>query len=401
MSKKKRILLFWGYQRKAWVSPFEKLKDKFDFTFLYYIRSADETEVHTELPRIYWSDYSSAQEILDDQKPDKLIFMDISGAHTLALNYVARKREVFTAVVQHGLFHSFDKYLKLQEVQAQRRAEEGEGSAPPRSSERSFLINFYLRSVGYGNLPMAKLLFDLQRKKRKKNDYLAFSELQSESRRAQEYWVFTKSNAELYKKRDGISEARMKEFGNPEMDSFCEANKDFQKEDYFLLVDQSFAEIKDWNSPGYGPTKQKVIDFYTSLREFSKDKGARLLVKLHPYSYNSDFFEGLDGVTFIKEADLIPLLFKAKGVFGFFSSLMLPAVYYKPCILFRMFDESDFINRVEDLDLARVVDYQSFDPLELEFPDSKPQEGLAKFEAEYLYKADGNSISRLAELLDK
>lgn len=400
MDKKKRILLFWGYQRKAWVAPFEKLKDQFNFTFLYYIRSSDETEVHTDLPKIYWSDYSSAQEILDEQKPDKLILMDISGAHTIALNYVARKRGVFTAVVQHGLFHSFDKYLKLQEVQAQRRAEENANSSAPRSSERSFLIKFYLRSVGYGNLPMAKLLFDLQRKKRKMNDYLAFSELHSESRRAQEYWVFTRTNAELYKKRDGIAESRMKEYGNPEMDAFCERSNDFEEEDYFLLVDQSFAEIKDWNSPGYGPTKQKVIAFYEALRDFSEEKGASLLVKLHPYSYSSDFFEGVEGVRFIKETDLVPLLFKAKAVFGFFSSLMLPAVYYKPCILFRMFDESDFINRVEELGLANVVEYEKFDSSDLKFPDSKPQQGLAKFEAEYLHKADGKNTSRLAELLN-
>jgi hypothetical protein len=401
MSSKPRILLYWGYQRKAWVEPFERIRDQFELSFLYYINKEDETEIHSDLPKHYWSDYPNAQTLLSELKPDKILFMGITGSHCIALNYVARKRGIFTAVVQHGLFHSFEKYLKLQDAQSQRRADLGKADPISGGENRSFLINFYLRSVGYANLSMIWLLFRLQREKSKVDEYRAFSRHQSEKRLADEYWVFTKSNADLYKKRDAVTESRMREFGNPEMDSFVKQAERSKKEDYYLLVDQSFAEIKEWDSPGYGPTKEKVLSFYIRLQKYCESKSAKLVVKLHPYSYSSDFFDDLHGIKFLKDHDVVPLIMEARAVFGFFSSLMLPAIYYKPCILFRMFDESDFINRVEELELARVIDYDDFDKASLEFDSHKSAESLATFEAEYLYRADGKSCDRLAQLMHK
>jgi len=400
MISKPRILLYWGYQRKAWVEPFERIRDQFDFHYLYYIDKKEEQQVFSDLPKHYWSDFKNAQQLLDKIKPDKLIFMGITGSHCIALNYVARKRGIFTAVVQHGLFHSFEKYLKLQEVQALRRAEQNSNNSQPESENRRFLIDFYLESVGYFNISMIALLWKIQVQKRKHNEYLAFQNVLSEKRLADEYWVFTKSNADLYKKRDGVPTNRMFEFGNPEMDAFVEAEAQGE-DDYYLLIDQSFAEIKDWNSPGYGPSKEKVKDFYMSLQHFAESKQMKLVVKLHPYSYSSDFFDDLHGIKFLKDHDIVPLIMKAKGIFGFFSSLMLPAIYYKPCIIFRMFDESDFINRIEELELATVLDYENFEASELKFRSSKSSESLATFEAEYLHRADGNSVARLASLLKK
>ena len=403
-TQKKKILLFWGYNRKAWVNYFDPFKDQFDFVYLFHLDKAEEKDNFTDLPVVYWKDYTSAQEIIRAHNPDKIIFMGVTGVHTIALNRVAQKKGIPTAVLQHGMFHSLEKYLQLQDAQDKRRAEEPSAKTSSQNEDRNFLLKFYFNSLGWFNLNAWFFILKMQLLKRRMNEILALSKLQSKFRMATEYWVFTIKNAEIYQSRDGVPTDKMRAFGNPEIDDFVKHSETSERaeEAYYLLVDQSFAEIKAFNSPGYGPSKEAVLNFYSKLADFAKQDGRKLKVKLHPYSYESDFFEVLkDNIEFVRDAKVLSLVMNSDAVFGFFSSLMAPAIYYKPCVLFRMFDHSDFINRVENLGLAQVLEFDKFKIEQIELPSLKPADGLAKFAEEYIMHTDGKNKDRLRELLAK
>jgi hypothetical protein len=397
----KRILLYWGYNRKAWMKPFELIKDRFHFELLFFVDPKDENLSFSDLPKHYWKNFRNAQEIVEKIRPEKVVFMSIDAPSTMALNAVCRKRKIPTYVFQHGLFHSFAKYMRLQEEQDKRREETGlKQSESVTPGLYKFLRSFFLRSIGFMDIPLFWSLWKLTRAKKQHNVYRALQLAQSESRLADQYIVYTKYNAEVYQECDGVPEDRMLEIGNPEMDEFHQFLPQMKQENYFLLVDQSFAEIKEFNSPGYGPKKEELKNFYRRLADYCANQGAILKVKLHPYSYTSDFFEDGPNLEFIRDTDLVPLLMNSRSVFGFFSSLMVPAVYYKPSVIFRMFEESDFINDVEACGLAKVVSFQNFEVKDIEFPNSKPEKGLREFEEKYLYRQDGRAVERLAAILD-
>ncbi len=397
---KPKILLCWGYNRKGWVEVFEQLKDQFEFVYLFHIEKQQDKVKFTDCEVIYWSSYKSAYQLLKIIKPHKIVFMSIDGVNSLTLNVVAKKKGIPTIVMQHGLFHSLEFYVKLQKEEQKNRLESNANAVQLSSENTNFLLLFFLRSLRVSDVGFLFFLIKWQLKKRKMVEQLALKQSQSSYRLADDYIVYTKYNASIYRERDGVDEERLIPVGNPEITkflSFKEAN-DALNSNYFLLIDQPFAEVKDFGSNGFGINKTQVNEFYLKLNQFALKHNARLKIKLHPYSYESDFFVLHENIDYIRDAEIVPLLMRSTIVFGFFSSLILPALYFKKCCIFQIWEESDFQKSVAELDLAVVFNYFNFTAQDLQsvIKWDKNIEKLNKLVDRYFLKMDGKTLERIA-----
>ena len=110
-----------------------------------------------------------------------------------------------------------------------------------------------------------------------------------------------------------------------------------------MLIDFPLSPIKEFQTNGYGLTIDEVLEYHSNLAKFAESKGLRLVVKLHPYQFPIQEFVSTDSITYVREGDVVMLLKQASLIYGFSSTLMLPAIYAKPVGIFTFLQHSDFI----------------------------------------------------------
>lgn len=403
--RKLRILLCWGYHRKGWLHAFNALQNDFEFYYLFHLtKPENEINYSGSSNILYWSDFSSVQDIINKIEPDKIVFMAIESMVTIALNVVARERKIETLVVQHGMFHRYSDYLNWSVEEMKERKRTGQFNRSAVEVDRFFLLRFFLLSVSFVN-PLAIIyMIKFQYLKRRYLEVEAVKNAPSKFRTASNYVVFTKDNASIYCERDGIKEDQLIEIGNPEMDIYFNYKPKTQnkKKDYYLLIDEPWSEMKDFASPGFGISKEQTNNFYKKLADFAEKDSAKLKIKLHPYSYDDDFLLDHPNIEYVKDTDTVELIFESKGVFGFSSTLTLPAIYFNRCCLFKIWKQSSYQDDINALGLAQILDYHSFDEEDINFDSyQKKEESMNRFVKRYFYKADGNASRRLKEVLQK
>ncbi len=393
----------WGYHRKGWLHAFNALQNDFEFYYLFYLSKPENELNYSGTSNIlYWTDFSSAQDIINKIKPDKIVFMSVEGSNTTALNIVAKKNNIETLVVQHGMFHRYSDYLNWAKVEAEERTRTGQFSQSALEVDRFFLLRFFLRSVLLIK-PLAVIyIFRLQALKQKYLEIEALKKLPSEYRMASKYVVFTKDNASIYGEKDKVESDKLIEIGNPEMDAFFNyKQKSLTKNsNYYLLVDEPWSEVKDYSSPGFGISREQTNNFYIKLADFSERQSAKLKIKLHPYSYEDDFLPSHRNIEYVRDTNVVELILQSIGVFGFSSTLMLPAIYFKKCCLFKLWETSSFQDEINELGLAQLLDYHSFNVEDIDFESvEKTDVNLQDFVKKYFYKTDGKAIERLKFIL--
>src|SRR5687768_8598575 len=91
-----RILLVWNYERIDCIQPFLDLEDQFHFFFLNKFKEEDDQFAGNakNIKRIYWTDYSGPGAILDEVKPQAIIFMSLIHFTDIILNSIAKKRKI-------------------------------------------------------------------------------------------------------------------------------------------------------------------------------------------------------------------------------------------------------------------------------------------------------------------
>ena len=153
-------------------------------------------------------------------------------------------------------------------------------------------------------------------------------------------------------------------------------------------------------TPGFGISKEQTNAFYTKLANYASSQSAKLKVKLHPYSYDSTFLQSHPNIEYLKDVDMVELVLKSKGTFGFNSTLTLPAIYFGKCCLFRIWEQSDYQDEIKRLKIAQVLDYHTFTAESISFDKIKKEPKFIKlFVEKYFYKADGKTTHRLKEIL--
>lgn len=397
----KTILLVWGYDRVSWITPLLKLEGKAEIHLLFHFFKPEKDHSLLNGQIHYWSDFRNAQVLLRKINPDKVVFMALDSPLVGVLNTVCKKVGITTVVLQHGMFHSFELY-KEQQTRSRSIASQ-EGNQVDSNALRKGILSFVLSSIRWYNLRFLVDQFKVSWFERSMTKIEAKTRVLSNNFIADTYLVYSKYNARIFTIRDGVDPSKMSEVGMPEMDGFVAANKKYsinENDPYLLLIDFPMAEVKKYGTNGLGYTKDQVNLYYSGLSQFAKKIGCKLKIKLHPYSYDSSFFEVDENVELLRETDLTELIFKAKYIIGSVSSAMIPAVLYRKTALIRVFENSDFIDYVVAKGLANAISVEDAVngtvPQDL-FIETKKE--TKSFESDFVFKADGNSTDRLINAL--
>lgn len=387
-----RLLAFWAYHRAGMREFLHNLPPDIEVHYLFFRDpSEDPSGQGRSVGRSYWSDYRDAQDVLDQVRPDKVLFLGIDSLWTIALNRASQARNIPTIFLQHGLFFGNEDAAGLQTA---------ESLGAVRWQRLAWLFRsalFYYRrqrGAGWGYLTFP-LRFYLDRLKR--GTLAGLTKHQDGFRIADWYLVFTLHEAQPWLSgRHGVALDRAVEIGNPTFDDFFrEEAPSLGLPPYYLLVDQPLTE-----SGLALKTAQEHQSFYSRLAQFAQRRGCLLVIKLHPDDYARAPSVAEANVQFVRQAEnLTALVRQSSGVFGFFSTLLIPAIALRPCCLFRLGADNALLRDVSELGLGAVMNYGD-DPASQDWDGKeKPAEGLAEFERRYLYRADGLAKERLIELL--
>jgi len=400
IAKMKTILLVWNYNRPDWIQPFISLKDNFRFVFLskFYKEEEIATAKALNIPIIYWTDFGSAGAILDKVKPDVILFMSVINFTDIILNYTAQKRKIRTVILQHGLF--FDQKTYKENVRSLReRNALVKGRVFVRKRLMQWKIRYIISAVfqGFGFYSTIRLLQYLYDKSRT-TDIEALERNRFIEREPNFLLVFTLHNAAVYHERDGLPYNKMKAIGNPFIDAHFQehTNRKLPFENFILLID-TILYLENSPKKGFGFSKSDAVDVYIKILQYAKVRGKHLVIKLHPFAYNQRPILDDPSVTYIKgEFEATELIKKADSIISFPSTLILPALYYKPVLILN-FMKNDFIELLKETKIARVVELNDFSPdIEDPFHNNFVQQWV---EEKFLLKADGRSVERLKESL--
>jgi len=405
---KPKILLCWPYHRQHWVSVFNLLKNDFDFVFLNWADSSFEINSYTDCAKTYWLNYKNIQQLVEEIKPDKVVFMGVDNPLTILLNHYCKKKHIPTYMMQHGIFHDYAAYIE-EETMARQRAK------LPRPADNKIIperkgvnkksgVLFFLNSLSFKTIFPFITIFQIELLKRfLKSHTKAYRYTKYSSRRARFYIVFTRFCSGILKIRDGVSFDAMLEVGNQEADEiFKQVNQEelplYSEKPYYLLIDDPLGEIADYNTNGIFP-KEDVNSFHQKLNQFALQNNKRLIIKLHPDSYNSTFFIKDDNVTFVKQANIPNLIKFSSAVFGGTSTLLIPALKLKPACLFKYNNKFELHRFMTDIDYCKVLDYQNFKTEEIIFDENIADDKKKKFTEAYLYSNDQASVNRIKDIL--
>lgn len=391
MTGKKHFLVIWPTIRKDWVSTFYRLEDRFQFTFIPST-FPQEPNFADRFNCRYWSEFSSVQELLDQIQPDGVIFMSIESGLSIATNYLAQKRGIKTIILQHGIFTNYRDYRVREKLwMKESRAKEARSDHQLKGFSTLSFLKASLKGLERIYLLSIALYTKFQQKY---GPYWAAKHLPLKIKRADLYLCYSPFNATIHKETDRIDDNRIKYIGSPELMHYLEAQTDLINEDFYLHVDQALAE----NSFGEETvSKEKIIEFYSRLSEYCLTQDSKLYIKLHPESYNSDWLPRNENIVYLRHVDNFNRVVQSsKGCFGFYSTMIIPAVYWKPTILFRI-QYSALQEEIEKIGAAQVLNFWDFNSSDFKFHESNLKDQIK----EQFIQPKGVRENSLAEILSE
>jgi hypothetical protein len=384
-----RVLLCWGYHRAGWIQPFEQLRDRFDVSYLFFRTRGEEEACLTDAPRHYWAEFRDARAVIDAIRPDRVVFMALDGAWSIALNAAARGRGVPTFIVQHGHLESTASSEQLNAVAALSK-----GSPLP-------AVRFAASTFGVrGLVPMARLLrFMADARRRGARD--AMPRHRFPERIPDRYIALSPESAAAHVRLDGIEPGRISCIGLPEHDRlFSTVPREVPSNGSVLLLDSPNAENR-WGVTT--TTIEEKRDFLTSVATAAATLGRPFRVKLHPETYAATWLPDLAGVTYVRDADIAEEIASSSICLGFDSTLLIPAIWLRPTIAIRL-RPSRIVDLAAELGAATVLSAMS-DFEGATFVDAETLfHAAAGPRAEYVqrlaFQPDGRAVERLAALIE-
>lgn len=391
----KKILVIWPTYREDWILPFKQLAQDFEFIFLSGIANDESQKNYVKdfAQTIHWSSFSAAQEILQELKPSKLVFMSVDSGLNITLNIVAKKQGIPTYLLQHGIYTNYKDYRIREKIWKKQSIVTKKTQLKKRVGFSSFgFINGSLRGINrVFLLPIILFIKAAQ----KIGPYWAAKHLSFEGKKPDTYICFSPYNATIHKELDKIDDDRITYIGSPELSQYLEKEDDLIEERFYMHIDQAFAE----NSFGEETvSKDKMIAFYLKLNEFCKRREAKLYIKLHPESYTSTWLPMDDNIVYLKKVDNFNRYIQSsEACFGFYSTMIIPAVYWKPTILFNIF-YSGLQEALQDLEHITIFPFFDFSEDQLQFNQAEIRQD--KIAERFFHQGEALTLQLLANELN-
>ncbi|MEO7523232.1 MAG: hypothetical protein ABIT58_04020 [Ferruginibacter sp.] len=389
--RKKRVLLIWWEtdHRPEYLQPFIEISDSFEFIQLIYKNKEERTTSSSPLNMIYWHDYKNAQDVLRSVKPELIIGVTES-IFSAALINASKKLKIPYYGLQHGYTPEAISSVSV----------DGRKYTFNMLASYSKSTLFFLRSFSVFNprkFCSAVFFYWLYPK-------TVIQKLLTEHNftwLAPDFYIcFSPYSAGHYKKMYRMKEAQIKYIGILWFDKLFQnftrllQNKDKPAKKYYLLIDTCFANYHKTIS------NEQINHCYKTLSDFCEKHDAKLLVKLHPWNYTkADLLQhpNIEYVTKIDDDALHAMIAGSEGCFGFFSTLILPVLAFKPMI--QIDYDGIHLKLAKEKGLTPVIDFYTFTENDIRFPEKLVVE-QHKADLNYLvYKTDGHATQRLKEIL--
>lgn len=391
---KKKILINWDYSRKDLMQPFFEISNELEFIFIFQYNFAEDINKGFQFKIIYWNDFSSPYDIINEINPDKIVFHDIESFHQVALCIAAKNRGIPTFVLEHGIKFSLKSVLKGNEIHPPEETKTLAVFTEKTQSQGSSLM-FYLKAIRPKNiLQLPQLLLFLYFRKH-------FGILDGlrrctfKLRTADIYINFTKNNFQYIAERDKLKPDQLISIGNPFFDQYFRSvnpKKEPDETPFYLYIDSPFVE-----DTAILMNKDRVIKCYNKLNEFCIQHHSKLKIKLHPRSYNSDYFPIHSNIEYLRDCNVIDEIVNAQGCFfAHFSTLAPLAMCYTSSVLLNALPA--YNTDLTDLKIIPSYNFDHFKAEDIHFNELTPgmKEKLIQM---YLYSTDGKSTERLKNIL--
>lgn len=390
-----KILVNWDYNRSDLMKAFAALQEEISFVFLYkeaQVAGHPDKVFNKEV--IYWNHFENPYQILDQVKPDKVLFHDIESFLQVALNIAAKNRGIPTFVLEHGLRGDYEVDIALNS-QTATKTPSGNKRASNTPAKKRSTLSFYLSAFRLKNISSVFNFFRFLFIRKKFGLTVGLYKCPFSLREADKYINFTIHNASYVMKRDHLPADKIIAIGNPAFDEiFLSIEKEADiKENYYLLIDAPYCEDE-----AFSMKIETKTSFYTKLNEFCLSKGSPLKIKLHPQSYKATYLPEHSNIEYLRETNLADLIKKAKGCFLVNLSTLSPlAMYYSSCIYFNS-GINPYDKDLLESNFLPAYDFNAFLPSDLRFREVSTEEKV-KIKKAYLYETDGKATERLKQIL--
>jgi hypothetical protein len=321
MPKPLRILLIADVRRPdSFRYLIEKGNEHFEWIILWQYK-APAKEFLPGVSMIGWSDFATPCTLIDQVKPDKIIFFETIDMWQIPLIVHAKKRKVTTAYLAHGVYASIEA--------AKKRFNENPGEKSFRAYARKLYKSFF--SILKTRFYYYAALKDLN-SIRSMFQYLllpvffkfyspieALSKTKFPERTPDYALLFCNNNVPYFKLFNQLHTDRIINTGVPLFDKFYNSGR--VEEDYIVFIDHPYLEINilGWSDEFH----RKVAE---SLYNFSEANNIKLIIKLHPVSdiQNWKRYNFQKGNVEVIQANVPEELYlKAKLILGYSSTLLI------------------------------------------------------------------------------
>jgi hypothetical protein len=333
--KKKTILLVCRYHRYDEVKSFEPLHKDFNVVYLYHIVKPDNELSYTNTPKIYWSDFKSPKDILDQVQPSVVVFFSLFSLVAISLNIACRKRGVKTAYLQHGTEQDYESCKRFDAISKKNRRAQNLATKINTVKKGNFsTIRFFFRTIGIREiiwLPII-LIYSVVVRRLGGNFgyYFACHWFNFQLRKPDHYLFFSTYTSELTRFLDKPKENKIRYLGFRGLfDTAPETQK--KETPYYLLIDMPCTDQPHIPAHIRMMTIDQKIEFYKKLLSYCKERNAKLVIKIHPIDYVigwESLYEEKD-LIWSKDKDVITLIKNSVACFCGASTLLVPTLFYK------------------------------------------------------------------------
>lgn len=399
---KKKILLCWGYNRQNWIENFENLNDQFEFIYLFYLEKSEEAEVYTNNKIIYYTDYKTPKKLLNYVKPYKVVFMGLDGLVSIALNIQCIKLGITTYYMAHGAATlSHEDYTTV----AYEKRNLLKESFSIKFRLWLFNLRFLCAALGLKYITHLPLLLKFQYDKTKMHPIFAMQKNKTFLRVPSGYILFANEARDFFVEQDDVSYSIMNIIGNLEINSFTKLipQVDPILGKYILYLETPLSEIEDNEFEIKLLKKEEYNELISAMNSYALSLGMKLVIKLHPYSFVNTYLFQHENIIYKKAINKEQLIMNCSGIIFYNSSLAVPALYYKPGLMFTIGKLDDFQQKIKRCNCCYVSDYKILidKPEQLTFLKETATFDKSTFVDTYIGEGvDGNGLKRLAKIFN-
>jgi hypothetical protein len=409
-ARKPAILVTGTIDRPDILSMFRDVTDSVSLTFVEYyfnwgIKCRPE-HFKAYGPLRFWDEFRHANDLLDQLRPDRIVFFYISSLNQVALKLAAQARGIPTLHLEHGARQSYsvsaDHYPLNDGVEKRL-------TLLKLRRERGHILGnhaFFLRSLVQIRPPDRRDLFRYALRSYTRGLTIETRRQFGRMRQPDRYIAFSPAIFEFHRVQDAMSSEdlqRVTYIGLPQFDLFCNLPVAPIDPRNVILIDH-----QNHGGHRYGWTLDFRREWVRKIHETISELGLRLLVKEHPGDLSNSWAPYVDrgNVEIIDNARLRESLPSTRLILGGFSTMQLPliALPHTVLITLEIHPERAVPSSKQFIDAgvaAAVTDFQQLraNLLDVERLATEQRKHKPAFIQQFLHKMDGHAGARLRDIL--